>query len=1075
VTAATRSPGRAALALLSALALALTLLPGTTASAQDASVEPLLAEVVVNEVATRGPDGASDEFIELRNVSAAPVDISGWLIQRCNNTGFLGTQVTVDTHVMAPGDYFLVGGPTYSGDVAPDATYGTGIVDVGGVRLVDTAGTLIDGVGFGANDNRCTQGGPATGLTSGQDAEGLASTRDADGTNTGDNATDFSLQPRTPEAAGSVEDDGPANAPVVPACEDLSVTAGESGSVELTATDADGSVVHTTLGDAPSGVSLENATPAREIGGVYRVEFTVAETLSIGSYPVDVTFANDDEEPQTADCTVTVTVQGDVCQVPDAALTPIHELQGSGSATPIAGEAVVTRGVVTSAFPSGGATGIPNSHGLRGFFIEAVAADRDDDPRTSEGLFVFDVDGVYASELGDLVYVAGTAGEGFTITQVSSDTFATCDDVPVDTTLPPPAELPLPIAPDDRDAVLEPLESMRVTHPELTLVEFFQLERFGDVRLSSGGVFANPTNVVDPRDDDAYNAIVAFNAANNIILSSGRTAQNIDRPGPEGTPPLPFLEPGDTLRIGDQLVDQTFIMYYSFNNWRMHPIDIDELSTDFQKNRTRPRPLAPPEVGGSLTVASYNVLNYFNGDGQGGGFPTARGAVTPSELDRQSEKLVAAVNQIDADIVGLIEMENDGGEFQATQEFVERLNADAGEEVYDFIDTGVIGTDAIKQAFIYKPSTVEPTGDYALLDSSVDPRFEDRRSRPALAQTFTEIATGEALTVTVNHFKSKGSGCGGAPNDDPRQGNCNGTRTAASEALGDWMLTNPTDQDAAGSLIIGDINAYAEEDPISVLLDRGYVDMLKVFAPEDGPVPYSFTFDATQGRLDHALADGDLAPFVTGADEWHINADETQAIDYQESTGGVSFNQRFRTAAVAEQYYQDGPFRSSDHDPVIVGLDLAPEAGNLPPAVEDLELTTDQDTPVDGQLVIDDPDEDPLTVEYGAPTDGTVTGDDAGAFTYMPDPGFVGTDTFTVTVTDDRGAQDTATVTITVEEREESPQPTSPTDEDECKDGGWRTFTEPSFRNQGACVSFVASGELRGPAAASGKGDTKRR
>jgi uncharacterized protein len=318
-----------------------------------------------------------------------------------------------------------------------------------------------------------------------------------------------------------------------------------------------------------------------------------------------------------------------------------------------------------------------------------------------------------------------------------------------------------------------------------------------------------------------------------------------------------------------------------------------------------------------VTVASFNGLNYFDGDGQGGGFPTPRGALTQSELDRQTEKLVAAVTKIDADIVGLIEIENDGGEFQATQTFVDALNEEYGETVYDFVDTGRIGSDAIKQAFIYKLSTVELTGDYAILDSSVDPRFEDERSRPALAQTFTEIRTGSAITVAVNHLKSKGSACDPVDND-PRQGNCNGVRTRAAEALGDWMLTNPTGQDAAGTLIIGDINAYAEEDPISVLLDRGYVDMLKVFAPADGPVPYSYTFDATQGRLDHALADGRLAPWITGADEWHINADETQAIDYQEGPGN------FRTDLVGQLYYQPNEFRSSDHDPVIIGFALPP-------------------------------------------------------------------------------------------------------------------------------------------------------
>ncbi len=780
----------------------------------------------------------------------------------------------------------------------------------------------------------------------------------------------------------------------------------------LTASDADGTVTEAAITDgATDGIALVDPVPADDVGGTFTVELTADDTLGARDYPVQVTFSNDDETPQSASCTATITVflalPDDVCDVEDGELTAINQIQGPGDATPIDGEFVVTRGVVTTAFPSGGATGLPNTHGLRGFFIEAVEADRDDDPLTSEGLFVFDFHGLYDSELGDLVYVAGTAGENFEVTQISSNTFGTCTDTGLDVTLPDPAELPLPVAPGDRAELLEPLESMRVTHSELTLVEFFQLERFGDVRLSSGGVFDNPTNVVSPHDDEAYNAIVDFNAANNIILSSGRTAQNINRPGPEGTPPLPFLEPGDTLRIGDQLIDQTFVLHYSFNNWRLQPIDIDELSEEFQKGRTRPRPHTPPDVGGSLMVASYNVLNYFDGDGQGGGFPTARGAKTLSELERQTEKLVAAITKIDADIVGLIEMENDGGEFQATRTLVEALNEEYGEEVYDFVDTGVIGTDAIKQAFIYKPSTVELTGDYAILDSSVDPRFDDTRSRPALAQTFTEIATGEAVTVTVNHLKSKGSACAAADND-PRQGNCNGVRVRAAQAIADWMNDNPTGQDAVGSLIIGDINAYAEEDPITEILDRGYVDMLKVFAPADGPVPYSFTFDATQGRLDHALADEGIAPFVTGADEWHINADETQAIDYQEG----EFN--FRTVEVGEQYYQPNEFRSSDHDPVLIGLDLTPEPENTPPTVEDLDIRMRERSSVTAQVVAHDPDGDPLTYSYTDPINGTLVPGSDGAFTYTPNDWFRGIEVITVTVDDGRGGTAEGTITITV-------------------------------------------------------------
>jgi uncharacterized protein len=533
---------------------------------------------------------------------------------------------------------------------------------------------------------------------------------------------------------------------------------------------------------------------------------------------------------------------------------------------------------------------------------------------------VFEPAGTFAGQIGDLVHVEGIAGESFEVTQVTADRVAVCADTGVDTELPPPAELPLPIAPADRAETLEPLESMRVTHPELTVVEFFQLERFGEVRLSSGGVLQNPTNVVDPYDDEAYDEIVAFNAANNIILDDGRTGQNLNRLPLGEVDPLPYVEPGDTLRIGDQLRDHPAVLHYAFSAWRLQPIDIDAITQEFQANRTRPRPETPPEVGGSLTIASYNVLNYFDGDGQGGGFPTARGAVTASELERQTAKLVDAVVRIDADIVGLIEIENDGGEFQATRTFVEALNEEYGTEVYDFVDTGVVGTDAIKMAYIYKPATVEATGDYAILDSSVDPRFEDDRSRPVIAQTFTELASGEAVTVAVNHLKSKGSAC--EPEDnDPRQGNCNGVRLRAAEAMADWLATNPTGEDAVGNLIIGDLNAYAKEDPIVALQDAGYTDLLDAFAPDD-TIPYTYTFDATQGYLDHALADEDVLPFVTGTAAWNINADEVPALDYQESVFLPGGSSRFRTAAVAEAYFVPDAFRSSDHDPVIVGLEF---------------------------------------------------------------------------------------------------------------------------------------------------------
>jgi uncharacterized protein len=609
----------------------------------------------------------------------------------------------------------------------------------------------------------------------------------------------------------------------------------------------------------------------------------------------------------------------ELCEVDEPDLTAINEIQGNGPATPIGGQEVIARGVVTADFTSGGASGIPQNQGMRGFFMEAITQDRDGDSASSEGLFVFDGGGTFDGQIGDLVHVAGTALEAFGLTQVTASDLEVCDDTGVG--LPGSVGLPLPAAPADRAAVFEPLESMRVTHAELTVIEFFQLERFGEIRLSADGVLQTPTNVHLPDSDEAV-ALAAANAAANIVLDDGRTGQNLNRL--DGDDLLPYVQEGGTLRIGDQLRDHDAVLHFGFGQWRLQPIDIDAITAELAANRTRPRPESQPGVGGTMKVASFNVLNYFDGDGQGGGFPTSRGATTPSELARQTEKLVDAITRLDADVYGLIEIENDGGEFQATKTLVDALNAEAGKAIYDFIDTGVIGTDEIKQAFVYNRKTVKPVGNFATLTSEDDPRFDDTRSRPALAQTFARKREGVNATVVVNHFKSKGqSGLTDPTDPDFDQGDGQGfwnhTRTQSAEALADWLETNPTDvKQTFGALIIGDLNAYGREDPIRALEDAEYGDQLVRFT--EG-IPYTYTFDGQQGTLDTALAMSRLANRVAGAAVWHINADEVPAIDYQESVGFPS-NPRFRTPEVAEAYYDPSAFRSSDHDPVVIGLDM---------------------------------------------------------------------------------------------------------------------------------------------------------
>ena len=111
-------------------------------------------------------------------------------------------------------------------------------------------------------------------------------------------------------------------------------------------------------------------------------------------------------------------------------------------------------------------------------------------------------------------------------------------------------------------------------------------------------------------------------------------------------------------------------------------------------------------------------------------------------------------------------------------------------------------------------------------------------------------------------------------------------------------------------LVIGDLNSYAQEAPIDVFRDAGFVDTL---AESLGSDAYSFVFQGQSGYLDHGLASPTLAAQVTGAGEWHINADEPPVLDY---------NDDFKSPNHVNTLYAPTPYRSSDHDPLVVGLDL---------------------------------------------------------------------------------------------------------------------------------------------------------
>ncbi len=593
------------------------------------------------------------------------------------------------------------------------------------------------------------------------------------------------------------------------------------------------------------------------------------------------------------------------------AITKINTIQGTGT-TATSGTFTI-EGIVVGDFQG--------TNQLDGFYLQEETADADGNVLTSEGIFV---NSLVAVNAGDKVRVTGTVVENSSTPSFNQAviTPGTVSDVSVLATgqqalvTPTAVDLPTTVLGD-----LERYEGMLVNFPEtLTVTEVFNLGRFGEVALSANGRLFNPTNFVDPNDNPASGtnstgssnvaAVTAQQDLNNrsrIILDDGSSASNLSD--------VPYIDTtdanlvNDTLRIGSTTTGLTGVLGFGFSNYRIQPTQTPTF--DYAARPTL------PNVGGNVKVGSFNVLNYFNGDGAGGGFPTTRGADTTVEFDRQRAKIIAAIQQLNADVVGLIEIENDGdGANSAIANLVNGLNAATGTDTYAFIPlantTGSPGTDEIKVAFIYKPGAVTPVGNATYFNDSAF-----NTARPPLAQTFSVNTTGETFTPIINHFKSKGSSAGlpGDTDQGDGQGLSNATRKAQSTALLNFISQVQTASGDSDVMVLGDLNAYSEEDPIDILRAGG---LTRLATSTD-----SYVFDGQTGSLDHALVTSSLLTQVTGAAKWNINADEPITLDYNDdvltsgTNGEGAAEDRNDTSL-----YQANPFRSSDHDPVLVGLNL---------------------------------------------------------------------------------------------------------------------------------------------------------
>lgn len=549
-------------------------------------------------------------------------------------------------------------------------------------------------------------------------------------------------------------------------------------------------------------------------------------------------------------------------------ITPIGSVQGSGAVSPLQGQRVTVEGRVSADF----------RQGLGGIYLHGAP---DGLATTSDGLFVT-MAGDSVLPTADCLRVTGVVDELPAGKQGDSLTLLKADHLEVASCRGLPATGPIVL--DAPPADWEAYEGLpvRINVP-LTVAGLHGLQRNGEIHAAFGGRLWQPGELAVAGTAE-YAAIVADNARRALVLDDASLARDPDS--------IAMLPSGKTLRVGMTLDAVTGIVEQRFGpGWRLQVTD--PLAVPAVQ-----RPVSPPQVAGAIKVAAFNLENYFNGDGMGGGFPTPRGAKSAAQLDAQQVKLVASINGLGADVAALMELENDGyGAHSSIAQLVAALNADpAGPGDWRFVDAGKgPGTNIIRVGIIYRHTRLTPVGRPATLEQG--PFLE--HSRVPLTQAFRR-GTGEAFTVTAIHLKSKGCGNATGGDVDNGEGCYNATRTDSVRRIGQWLATDPTGAGSPHAVVLGDYNAHAREEPLRVLEGAGWRD---AFAIAGVVRPYSYVYSALSGRLDHALISPSLAPLLRGAAEWHINADESDAVGYADGN-------------------EPGPWRSSDHDPMLIGLDL---------------------------------------------------------------------------------------------------------------------------------------------------------
>lgn len=614
----------------------------------------------------------------------------------------------------------------------------------------------------------------------------------------------------------------------------------------------------------------------------------------------------------------------------------IGAVQGVGTRSPLEGRTVSVEGIVTASRAASGGKG-------SGVFVQSARGEEDGDAATSDAVLVMAEGATGALPApGQRVRVTGTViewttagdGESASLTALSGARMVAARMVGAgEQALPPRRALVPPLTSD----VLERFEGMRVHFEALTLGSAHDSRRDEQIAGFGGRLF-QPTELA-PAGSPQMHAIARQNEFRTVMLKGrGAHLESIGAQlGPVGAQQM--TRAGGTIAGATGVLEPTAgAPALWFTGYRIEypaPRPGHAPFAHAFRYLEAARALGPHGHSGLVSVAAINVENYFNGDGRGGGFPTARGARDAQDQTRQRAKLVEVITRLRPDIAALMEIENDGhGPGSALAELVTALRATEGAGDWRFVDAGAAtGSDAIRVAIIYNGSAVEAVGSPATLEEGP---FATHSRAPLAAAFRPRHGAGETLVVVANHFKSKG--CGSASGVESDQGDgqsCwNPTRVDSARRLHRWLQGDPTGTGSALTAIVGDFNAYRMEDPVLALTDSGWRDAFDVARRErpydwagDGKGswtvdpqtaaterPYNYVWRGQAGRLDHALLSPALAARLTGAAEWHINADESESLGYDNAGANAV----------------PTPWRSSDHDPLLIGVSLHPRPLQAP-------------------------------------------------------------------------------------------------------------------------------------------------